>query len=261
VPDPEVNSPEVAQPLVLIPVSAEDFSRRRSRIGWTVGVTILAVLAVTGYTYKRYVDPLHAQESFDAGARLFKIARYNQATLSFDRAIALKPDFADAYLMRGNAYVQQSDPEKALRDFTKAIELRPSNSAAWIARGAAYLELNNFQAAIADASQAIAVSPKQAASYALRGAAYRKNGDPRKAIEDFTRALSLEPSAQNYFERGATYQVLGEYQAAIADFDRVIQMIPDLASAFFARSESRRASGDLRGAQEDRHQGHVLDGQ
>ena len=258
--DPKANSPGDDQPLVLVPVSEEDFARRKSRIGWAVIAVAAALLAGAGYVYKRYTDPLHAQESFDAGTRLFKIARYNQATLSFDRAIALKPDFVDAYLLRGKSYVEQAEPEKALVDFSRVIELRPSDPQGWISRGAAYLDLNNFQQAVTDASQAIAVDPKQAAAYALRGAALRKSGDPKKAIDDFNRAVSLEPTAKNYFERGATYQVIGDHQPAIADFDRVIEIIPDLASAFFARAESRRAIGDVKGAQQDHLQGRILDG-
>jgi len=31
------------------------------------------------------VDPIHAQESFESGVRLLKIARYSQAILAFDR--------------------------------------------------------------------------------------------------------------------------------------------------------------------------------
>jgi tetratricopeptide (TPR) repeat protein len=260
VPNPESNSPDDDQPLVLVPVSEEDFARRRSRAGWAVAAVIIALLVTAGYLYRRYTDPLHAQESFDAGTRLFKIARYNQATLSFDRAIALKPDLVDAYLLRGRSNVELADPEKALRDFTKVIELRPNDTAGWIARGAAYLDLNNFPAAIADGSQAIAVNPNVAAAYALRGSALRKSGDAKKAIEDFDRAVKLEPSAKNYFERAATYQLLGEHQSAIADFDRVIEIIPDLASAFFARAESRRSLGDLAGAHQDHLQGRILDG-
>src|SRR5580698_621820 len=160
VPEPKGNSPKDQQPLVLVPVSAEDFSRRKSRIIWISGAVVAAILAAAWYMYKSYVDPLHAKESFDAGTRLFKIARYNQAELSFDRAIALKPDMVDAYLMRGKAHVQQAEPEKALLDFTRVTEMRPSDSAGWIERGAAYLDLNNFQAAIADATQAIAVRPQ-----------------------------------------------------------------------------------------------------
>ncbi|HTB12382.1 MAG TPA: tetratricopeptide repeat protein [Bryobacteraceae bacterium] len=258
--DPNANSPGNAQPVVLIPISAEDFSRRRMRIGWTAAAVILVLVAIAGYVYKRYTDPLHARESFDAGTRLFKTARYNQANISLDRAIALRPDYVDAYLLRGRSYVELADPEKAIRDFSKVIELRPADQTGWIARGTAYLDLNNFQAAISDATQAIAVNQKEAAAYALRGSAFRKSGNARKAIEDFNRAVSLEPSTKNYFERGSTYQLLGEHQLAISDFDHVIDVIPDLASAFFARAESRRAIGDLTGAQQDHRQGRILDG-
>lgn len=258
--DPEVNSPDDEQPLVLIPVTAEDVARRRVRVRLTATVAILVVLGVAAYLYKRSVDPLNAKESYDAGVRLFKIARYNQAILSFDRAVALKPDMVEGYMMRGKSYVGESKPEEALPNFSKAIELRPTDPEAWVERGAAYLELNNYRAAIADATKAIAVNSVQASAYALRGAAIRKSGDPRKALEDFNRAVDLAPTANNFYERGATYQILEEHRLAIADFDKVIAIIPDLASPFFARAESRRALGDLEAAESDHRQGRILDG-
>jgi tetratricopeptide (TPR) repeat protein len=258
--DPEVNSPDEDQPLVLIPVTAEDVARRTVRVRLTAVAAILAVLGTVGYLYKRSVDPLNAKESYDAGVRLFKIARYNQAILSFDRAVALKPDMVDGYMMRGKAYVGESKPEEALPDFTKAIELRPSNPEAWVERASAYLELNKFQQAIADATHALDVNPVQASAYALRGAAIRKSGDPKKALEDFNRAVELAPTANNFYERGATHQMLEEHKLAIADFDQVISMIPDLASPFFARAESRRALGDVEAAERDHRQGRILDG-
>jgi tetratricopeptide (TPR) repeat protein len=260
VPDPEVNSPGDQQPLVLIPVTAEDFSRRRARIGWTIAVAAVVILTAAGYIYKRTVDPLHARESFDAGTRLFKSENYSQATLSLDRAIALKPDFVEAYLLRGKASAEQSDLDKAMSDFSKVIELRPSDPQGWLERGSCYFELNNFQAAVADSSQAIALNPKLAKAYAQRGSAYRKLGDLRKALEDFNHAVELDPSAPNYFERGALHQLLGEHELAVADFDRVVEIMPDLPTAYFARAASRRALGDLVGSEKDHLQGRILDG-
>ena len=259
--DPEVNSPDAEQPFVLIPVTAEDVARRNFRVRLTAAVLILAALAIAGYLYKRSMDPLNAKESYDAGVRLFQIARYNQAILSFDRAVGLQPLLVDAYLMRGRSYVGEAKPELALPDFAKVIELRPSDPVGWVARGKAYLELNNFEAAISDASQAISVDPKAATAYNLRGAAVRKSGKPEKALEDFNRAVELSPTANNYYERGATYQMLGEHRRAIADFDKVIEIIPDLASPFFARAESRRAIGDTEEAERDHLRGRILDGQ
>jgi tetratricopeptide (TPR) repeat protein len=225
-----------------------------------VAGTIIAILAGAAYLYKLYMDPLHARESFDAGTRSLKIARYNQAILSFDRAIALKPNMVDAYLLRGRAHAGNGDPESAVRDFTKFIELRPSDPTGLVERGSAYLELNNFSSAIDDASRAIALNANLAAAYNLRGSAIRKRGAPKIALVDFNRAVELDPSADNLYQRGATFQLLGDHRQAIADFDRVIKMIPDLASPFFARAASRRAIGDVDGAQKDHRQGRILDG-
>ena len=258
--DPEVNSAEENQPLLLVPVTADDEARGRRRVKLIVIAVLIVVLAAVGYMYKRYMDPLNAKESFDAGTRLFKIARYNQAILSFDRAIALKPDLTDAYQMRGRCYMALSEPERAVQDFTKVIEQRPNDPTGWIDRGSAYVASNKFSQAVADATKAIAVDPRRAAAFNLRGVAIRKSGAPQKALDDFNHAVELEKSADNYFERGATYQAMGEHRLAIADFDQVIKIIPDLASPFFARAESRRALGDAAGAQQDHRQGRILDG-
>jgi tetratricopeptide (TPR) repeat protein len=248
------------QPLVLTPTSAEDFSRQENRRRWLIVGGIVAVLAVAGFAYKLWMDPIHARESFDAGKRLFAQARYDQAILSFDRAIALQSNFADAYYYRGRAHQAATQNDQALLDFSKVIALRPADPEGWIRRGAIYLDTNGFQAAVDDATHAIALNPNDATGYTLRATALRKEGDAKQALLDFDRAAQLAPSADAYFERGATYQLLGRQQEAVADFTRVIAIIPDLAAPFFARAESRRILGDLKGAEEDHQQGRVLDG-
>jgi len=253
-------SNDPSSPLILVPVTAEDAARRTRRIRAGLGIGAALVIIVAAVIYKRSVDPIHAQESYDAGVRLLKIARYNQAILSFDRAVALRADFADAYLLRGKAYVGEAKTDRAIRDFSKVIELRPNDPNALLERGSAYLELKDFQRAIEDSNRALALDPKLGAALNLRGVAIRTMGDPRKALEDFKRAVELAPSEDNYYQRGATYQMIGEHRLAIADFDRVIEFKPDEAPGYFARAESRRAIGDERGAKADHLRGRILDG-
>ena len=44
---------------------------------------------------------------------------------SYDRAIALKPDYADAYSNRGTALKDLKRPEEALASYDRAIALKP----------------------------------------------------------------------------------------------------------------------------------------
>jgi len=256
----ETGAGDDAAPLVLIPVTAEDVARRKRRIALWTSCAAAAVLLVAGYYYKRSVDPIHARQSYDAGMRMFAIARYPQAALLFDRAAALDPTFADAVLMRGRANDYDGKIDRAIADFTHVLELRPNDTAALLARGRAWLDLKDYQSAIGDANRALGIDSRLAGGYNLRGVARRILGDPRGALEDFTRAVELSPGTDNYFQRGATYQLLGEHRLALADFNQMIAIQPDAAPAYFARAESRLALGDVTGAEQDRQQGRILDG-
>jgi len=247
-------------PLVLVPVTAEDESRRKRRIRIGIWSAAIVVLAASAWLYKRSVDPVHAHESYDSGVRLLKIARYDQAILAFDRAALLKPDLTDAYFMRARAYVALSKNDEAVRDFTRVIEQRPADALAYIERGLAYLETKDLQPALTDANRAIEIDANSGRAYNLRGLVIRAMGSPEKALESFTRAVQLAPNEDNYYQRGSTYQLMGEHRKAIADFDQVIAFKPGEAPGYFARAESRRAIGDLKGAKADHLQGRIIDG-
>lgn len=248
------------KPLVLIPVTAEDVERqqRRRLLKWLV-VALIALLA-GGIIYKRVTDPRNAREAYDAGMRLLKATRYEQAILNFNRAVDLQPDFAEAYRMRGRAYVAQSNSDLAIRDFSRVAELRVSDASVLTERGFARLDKKDYANAIADADRAIALDPKLARAYNLRATARRAAGDPRKAVEDFTKAVELAPNLDNYFQRAATYQQLGEHRLAIADFDKAVAEDPQQPHTYYARAESRAALGDSAGAQADITAGRKIDG-
>ena len=259
-PVPEKAEEEAAQPWNLVPVSADDFARVQNRRRWLIGTVAVVILALGGWIYKRSVDPIHALEAFDAGERLLRTARYSQAIVSFDRAISLQSDYAEAYLMRGRANISLARPLIAIPDFTKAIDLRPREPQPYLDRGTAQASLQDWKAALVDFNHAIELDPKLALAYNLRGGAVRAMGEPTKALADYTKAVELLPNMDNIFQRGATYQSLGRHQEAIDDFSRVISFEPGSAQAYFARSQSFRAIGDAASANRDHRTGRILDG-
>jgi tetratricopeptide (TPR) repeat protein len=265
--DPEINptphgasSEPAGKPLVLIPVTAADVERaqRRRMLKWLAGG--LVVILAGGIVYKRVTDPQNAREAFDAGMRLMNATRYDQAILNFNRVVDLQPRFAEAYRMRGRAYVAQSNQDQAIRDFTRVTELQPRDASALTERGFAHLDKKDYANAIADADRAIALDPKLARAYNLRGTAHRSAGDLPKAVDDFTKALQLEQNLDNYFQRASTYQRMGEHPLAIIDFTKALEEDPQQPHIYFARAESRSAVGDSAGAKADIAAGRKIDG-
>ncbi|MDP9114462.1 MAG: tetratricopeptide repeat protein [Acidobacteriota bacterium] len=257
---PETSAEAASKPLVMIPVMAEDVARekRRRLLKWLAGALI--ALLIAAIIYKRVTDPRDARDAFDAGMRLMKSTRYDQAILNFNRAVELAPDYTEAYRMRGRAYVQQSDDLRAIRDFSRVAELQPRDAGILIERGFVHLDQKDYTAAVVDADRALALDPKLARAYNLRASARRATGDLRRALEDFTQAVALEPNLDNYFQRASTYQKLGEHKSAVADFDKALAEDPQEPHIYYARAQSRAALGDSAGAQADLLAGRKIDG-
>jgi tetratricopeptide (TPR) repeat protein len=137
-------------PSSLIPVTAEDVARRKRRIAlaW-LGAAAVVALAVF-WIHQRSTDPLKAQAALEAGQQLMTAARYSQAIFNFDRAIALKSDFAEAWRMRGRAHLALNETNSAIEDFTRTVRLQPRERGVLLERGQAYLAEKDYRSAIAD---------------------------------------------------------------------------------------------------------------
>ena len=88
-----------------------------------------------------------------------------EALASYDRAIALKPDYAEAYNNRGNALHDLKRPADALASYDKAIALKPDYAEAYNNRGNALQDLKRPAEALASYDKAIALKPDYAEAY------------------------------------------------------------------------------------------------
>jgi tetratricopeptide (TPR) repeat protein len=241
-------------------VAREDFERRKRKLVW-VSAILSGVLAAAGAWYYRWsVDPLRAQEAFDAAERLVRAARYEQGILSLERAIAIKPDFVLAFSLRGRAKMELSKPGEAIPDFSRVIALRPNDPGGYLDRGRAYMELEQFEKASMDFDRAAGLQPKLAAAHYQRGLVLRRLGDSTQALEAFNQAVTLAPVMRHYFERAATLQILGRHKEALEDLTVVIGFDTLNPQARFARANSYFALKDVTNGEADRRMGNALEG-
>ena len=100
-----------------------------------------------------------------AATALNNLKRLEDALASYDKAIALKPDFGEAYTNRGNALQDLNRPADALASYDKAIALKPDYAEAHNNRGNALLDLKRPEDALASYDKAIALKPDYAEAY------------------------------------------------------------------------------------------------
>ena len=163
---------------------------------------------------------------------------------AYDRAIRLKPDYAETYNNRGNAKNDLGRHDAAIADYDRAIRLKPDYAETYNNRGNAKNDLGRHDAAIADYDEAIRLKPDYAEAYNNRGTAKNDLGRHDAAIADYDEAIGLKPDyAEAYNNRGTAKNDLGRHDAAIADYDEAIGLKPDYAEAYNNRGIAKNDLG------------------
>ena len=78
------------------------------------------------------------------------LGKHKEAITDLDKAISLKPDFAEAYLYRGAVNNEIGKYEVAIDDFDKAIGMNPNLADAYVSRAMAKYLLGRVEEANAD---------------------------------------------------------------------------------------------------------------
>lgn len=141
---------------------------------------------------------------------------YNSAIRDIDRALALTPDVAVAYLMRaqagyhnweldgslpaaggtdGGALARDAMRRKAiddvLADLDIALSLSPAMAEAWYNKAVAHIKAGDYTSALAALNRAIELKPEMGEAWYNRGFVYLRLGNERLGIADLSQAGQL----------------------------------------------------------------------
>lgn len=103
-------------------------------------------------------DPL-----FQTGVKLLTEDDPEAALARLDEVLVLKPEFAEAWNRRGDAYVALGDFDRALAEYGRAIELNPYHFGAMDSTGRIWLERSDYRRAADFFRRALALNPNQPA--------------------------------------------------------------------------------------------------
>jgi len=128
------------------------------------------------------------------GAALTAARRYAEATQELERAVVLRPGYAEAWNNLGLALAPQPGrlPEAA-DAFRRALAARPRFGEAWNNLGVALATQGQVEGALTAFSKATVVDPSSAEARNNLGLALAGQGRVREAAAEFRRALALNP--------------------------------------------------------------------
>lgn len=160
---------------------------------------------------------------------------------SLTQVIEQNPRDANAYNLRGTAYGQIGDYQKAMDDFNTALKVNPDFPQAYANRALVFVRIEKYNRALADYDRALQINPQYAAAYVGRGNIHRILKDHQQAIADFSKAIEIQPDPVSHFNRGLSRQQLGQHGPAIDDFDNAIGFRSDAPEVYQAKGLSEMA--------------------
>ena len=94
------------------------------------------------------------------------------------------------------ALIQQEQPELAIAKLDRIIAYRPEFAEAWNKRGDAYLQLGELDRALADYQQTLRLNPYHFGAMQSCGEIWLERSNARRSAEYFRRALDVNPNLQ-----------------------------------------------------------------
>ena len=120
-------------------------------------------------------------------------ADLDQGLKDLDKALALRPDFADARSARGSLYYQQGKPEAALKDLEFAAARRPGDPVILDKLGQTYLALDRPADAVRALRQAVGLAPDDSRTLLHFGRALAAAGEAEESKTAMDRFRQLGP--------------------------------------------------------------------
>jgi tetratricopeptide (TPR) repeat protein/S1-C subfamily serine protease len=189
--------------------------------------------AVAAFSGAIAIDPQFIQAWHYQGRSFERLKQYEEALFSYQKAIELDPESLVFFSEQGDIFRELKRYQKAINSYSRAIQIKPKHPWAYNNRGDVYRSLRQYSQAIGDYNQAIKINPQLADTYSNRGVTYNELKQYDKAIADYNQAIKINPQLANaYYNRGIIYNELKQYDKAIADYTQAIKINPQLAGAY-----------------------------
>jgi tetratricopeptide (TPR) repeat protein len=158
-----------------------------------------------------------------------------------EKAIALYPQFKEAYVEVGEAYIIQKEYHNALAEYNRVLKIDARYSPGYYGKGKAYTGLKQLSQAIDQFTLAIQNDAEYMEAYIERGNAYQQRGLENSDSEDFQRAINDHEQAdrlkKKYVDLGNKYLEQKDYISALSQYDRVLKIDLKYASCYYGKGK------------------------
>lgn len=142
-------------------------------------------------------SPSSPQNHNNLGDLYSRHGNFEKAAEEFKTAIALLPNYGDAYHNLANVYLQMKKIDLAIENYQKALSY---NAGLWQSHqnlAAIFAQQGQFDLSVEQLQKAIVTSPQNPNLHVNLGMIYYDMGKKKEAIQEWQMALQIDPSNQD----------------------------------------------------------------
>jgi len=194
------------------------------------------------------------------GRTFASIGNWEYASHTLRNAVALQPDYAEAYAYLGLSLDQMD--ENGIVELLKAIELDPDNAIAHLFLGMHWLDQKKVDMALIEFDRAIALDPMNPAIIVQIGTAYEIKGEIQNALQSYRAAAEIDTQDPQFWLLLSQKSLQYEYEVseiALPAARNALALNPHHAPSLDALGYSYYLLGDMIFAEEFIQQAVELD--
>ena len=138
------------------------------------------------------LKPDYAEAQYNLGVTIHELGQVDSAIKCYERALAIQHAYPNAHNNLGQILLESGQPDAAMNHFEWAVAYQPEFSEAHNNLGSSLLALRQVNTAVTHYEKAIAIKPDYQLAYNNLGIAYQRLGEIDKAFKSFERALAIK---------------------------------------------------------------------
>ena len=199
-----------------------------------IGIGLAASIYIT-----HSINSANATELYKQANTLYELQRYKDALTNYEKAVEIRPDYAQAWNGQAKTLSELKEYQLALAAYDKAIQIHPNYLEAWSGRGFVLNNLQRYQEAIASFDKALQLENKSPEVWNAKGEAFSNLNQYDKAIKSYEKALELKPDYyEAWYNKGWGLHNLKQYNEALVAYDKAVELKPDYEQAWYNRGNA-----------------------
>ncbi len=205
-------------------------------------LSAILIIGITGTTSIFIINTVHSNNATDLykqGNTLFDLQRYQDALVVYEKAVNIRPDYAQGWYGQGQSLYELRKYKDALAAYDKAIQIQPEYLEAWSGRGFSLKNLQRYQEAVASFDKALQLKNNSPEIWLAKGQSLSNLNQYENAIKSYDKAIDLkQDSYESWYSKGLILHNLKRYDEAISTYDKAVEFKPDYEQAWYNKGNS-----------------------